>query len=141
MGEYSRIHSTVISQASRFSVFFVRIRFPDPFSGGAVHVRQFYVSDQFCFVKSNFYCQTNTLYTILSENCGFLSVLCGSASIFPTVLHLKICRQHSSWTPFHHTLVLSLKQFSCFISYRAFLFTLFLLHLRTKESILSGVIE
>ncbi len=48
---------------------------------------QFYV--QFCLGKSNFYCQTNTLYTILSENCGFLSVLYGSAIIFRAVLHSK----------------------------------------------------
>ena len=41
--EYKRIHSTATSQTSRFSVFFVRIRIPDPFSGGAVCVGQFYV--------------------------------------------------------------------------------------------------
>jgi hypothetical protein len=70
----------------------VPIRIPDPSSKDAVRVRQFYVSDQFCLEKPNFYCQTNTLDTILSENCGFLPVLWGSASIVSAVLHLKIYR-------------------------------------------------
>ena len=93
------------------SVFLVRIRIPDPFPGGAVRVKHFWVFVQICLGKPKFYCQTNTLYTILSENCEFLSVLCGSANIFRAVLHLKICRQHSSWTPFHHTLALP---YGCF---------------------------